>query len=105
MTDKEKLFCASHARVIKAMAHPSRLWILRRLSEGERCVCELVDGLGADFSTVSRHLAVLRQAGIISDDKRGKQIFYRLRVPCVLKFMDCVSAVIREQAEDRKAVI
>jgi len=50
--------------------------------------------IDADFSTVSKHLAVLKHAGIIEDEKRGKQVFYRLKVPCVLSFMHCVEAVI-----------
>ena len=44
------------AGVIKAMAHPTRLFLVEQLATGERCVCELTDGVGADISTVSRHL-------------------------------------------------
>ncbi|MHB8078853.1 MAG: ArsR/SmtB family transcription factor [Candidatus Krumholzibacteriia bacterium] len=92
----------ARARVIKALGHPTRLFIVDELSRGERCVCELRDLVGADISTVSRHLAVLREAGLVSDDKRGVQVFYRLRVPCVLNFFGCVEAVL--QANARQAV-
>jgi len=81
---------------MKAMAHPSRLFIIDELSRGERCVCELTEMIGADVSTVSKHLAVLREAGLVLDDRRGVQIFYRLRVPCILNFFGCVEAVIAE---------
>jgi ArsR family transcriptional regulator len=84
MTEKEKLIYAAKARVIKALAHPTRLWMVERLADGERCVCEFADAVDADFSTVSKHLALLRQAGIVEDEKRGKQVFYRLKVPCVI---------------------
>lgn len=87
------------ARILKALAHPTRLWIVERLADGERCVCELVGGVDADVSTVSKHLSILKREGIIADDKRGKQVFYRLQVPCVLNFMGCVEAVIRTRAE------
>jgi ArsR family transcriptional regulator len=81
------------ARIIKALAHPTRLFIVDELSRGERCVCELTDMIGAEMPTVSRHLSVLRNAGILEDEKRGLQVFYRLRVPCVLNFFKCVEAV------------
>jgi ArsR family transcriptional regulator len=89
------------ARVVKALAHPSRLFIVDELSLGERCVCELTEMIGADVSTVSKHLAVLREAGLVLDDRRGVQVFYRLRVPCILNFFGCVEAVLEETARER----
>jgi ArsR family transcriptional regulator len=96
MTRENKAVLAAKTKVLKALAHPARLWMVEQLSDGERCVCKLVDGLELDFSTVSKHLLVLKNAGIVSDDKRGKQVFYSLRVPCVLNFMQCVEAVIKQ---------
>ncbi len=84
----------ARAKVMKAMAHPSRLFIIERLSLGEHCVCELRDMIGADLSTVSKHLSVLKDAGIVDTEKRGVQVFYRLKVPCILNFMTCVEAVL-----------
>jgi DNA-binding transcriptional ArsR family regulator len=86
------------ARVLKAMAHPTRLFIVEVLSEGERCVHELTDMVGADMSTVSRHLSVLKSVGIVADDKRGSEVYYTLRMACVLGFFDCVEAVLRGEA-------
>lgn len=82
---------------MKGLAHPSRLLMVDELSRGERCVCELTDLVGADISTVSKHLSVLKRAGIVQDDKRGLQVFYRLRCPCMLRFLDCIEAVIEEK--------
>ncbi|MCJ2165101.1 MULTISPECIES: metalloregulator ArsR/SmtB family transcription factor [unclassified Pseudodesulfovibrio] len=82
------------AKVIKAMAHPSRLLIIDELSRGERCVCDLRDLVGADMSTVSKHLTVLKKAGIVTDERQGKQIYYRLKVPCVLNFFHCIESVL-----------
>jgi len=95
MNKRDKAVLAAKTKVLKALAHPARLWMVERLEGGERCVCELVDGLGLDFSTVSKHLLVLKNAGVVSDEKRGKQVFYSLRCPCVLSFMHCVEAVIK----------
>jgi ArsR family transcriptional regulator len=100
MKAAEKKKFEARARVIKAMAHPTRLYIIDVLSRGERCVCELRDGVGADLSTVSKHLAVLREAGLIADEKRGQQVWYRLRVPCVLNFFGCVESVLKAKARE-----
>ena len=83
----------SQARILKALAHPTRLFIVDELARGERCVCELTDMIGVEMPTVSRHLSVLRNVGIVLDEKRGSQVFYQLRVPCVLNFFKCVDAV------------
>ena len=90
---------------MKALAHPSRLFIVDELSRGERCVCELTEMVGADVSTVSKHLAVLKDAGLVLDDRRGQQVFYRLRVPCILNFFGCVEAVIEEKARGQAALV
>jgi ArsR family transcriptional regulator len=79
--------------VLKAMAHPSRLLVLETLAGGERCVCDLQRLVGSDMSTVSKHLALMRRAGIVEDRREGLKVFYRLRVPCVMRFLDCVDAV------------
>jgi DNA-binding transcriptional ArsR family regulator len=82
------------ARVIKALAHPTRLYIVERLAERPHCVCELAALVAADMSTVSKHLSVLRAAGIVDDEKRGSQVWYSLRVPCILNFFGCIEAVL-----------
>ena len=99
MDDRTRARYEARARVIKAMAHPTRLFIVDELSRGERCVCELQAMIGADMSTVSKHLAVLKTAGIIGDQRRGAQVFYSLRVPCVLDFFGCVESVLRANAQ------
>lgn len=105
MDKQRKAHLEARARVLKAMAHPSRLLIIEELQNTERCVCELTEMIGADISTVSKHLSVLRQAGIVEDDKRGNQVYYRLRVPCMLKFFDCVESVLESQIQTRVACL
>jgi DNA-binding transcriptional ArsR family regulator len=94
---RQRLFEA-RAAIMKALAHPSRLMMVDELSRGERCVCELTDLVGADMSTVSKHLSLLKDAGIVDCRKEGVQVFYRLKVPCVLHVFGCVEAVREEQA-------
>jgi DNA-binding transcriptional ArsR family regulator len=86
------------ARILRALASESRLRIIRRLAEGECCVCDLVDLIGADQSTVSKHLSVLRDSGIVEGDRRGQHVYYRLLTPCVLSFLSCARAVLDERA-------
>jgi ArsR family transcriptional regulator len=102
MDTKTRQKYEARAHIIKAMAHPSRLFIVDELSKGERCVCELRDMIGADISTVSKHLSILKDAGIVEDDKRGLQVWYRLKVPCILNFFGCVENVLKANA--RQAV-
>lgn len=91
----------ARAKVFKALAHPSRLFMVDVLAHGERCVCELTAMVGADMSTVSKHLSVLKSAGIVSDDKRGMQVYYKLKMPCVLRLFDCVGEVLTRSAEEQ----
>jgi ArsR family transcriptional regulator len=105
MDAKTKQKYEARAQIIKAMAHPSRLFIVDELSRGERCVCELRDMIGADISTISKHLSVLKGAGILEDEKRGLQVFYHLRVPCILNFFGCVEDVLVANARRGAAVV
>lgn len=105
MYNQRKNHLDARARVLKAMAHPTRLFIVEELEKGEQCVCDLTAMIGADVSTVSKHLSVLRQAGIVLDDKRGNQVFYRLRVPCILNFFGCVESVLESQAKEQSAYL
>lgn len=100
MTQKSRAMIEAKANVLKALGHPTRLWIAEQLADGEKCVCELVEQVEVDFSTISKHLSVLKQAGVVVDEKRGKMVYYRLKVPCILKYMPCIEAVIRAGVEE-----
>lgn len=93
------------ASIVKAIAHPTRLFIIDELARQERCVCELTEMIGADTSTVSKHLTVLKNAGIVKDQKRGVMVYYQLRVPCVLNFFHCIEAVVQANAEEQMRLV
>lgn len=78
------------ADVFKALSNPNRLLIIEALSHGERCVADLTELVGLDISTVSNHLSVLRGVGLVVDDRRGAQVFYTLRNPCVMNMFCCL---------------
>lgn len=82
------------AEMFKALAHPTRLLMLEKLREEPWCVCELAAELGIEKSVASKHLAQLRNVGLIEDEKRGTVVEYRLVAPCVLDMAACAEATI-----------
>ena len=105
INSKQKARCETRASVLKALAHPARLFMIEQLAEKSYCVCEITEMVGLDVSTVSKHLTILKNAGLVNVEKKGKQVFYSLRMRCALNFLDCVEAVLREQAQDRMDAI
>jgi DNA-binding transcriptional ArsR family regulator len=101
MDDATRNRLGAQALVMKALAHPTRLFLVELLADGERCVCDLTEEVGADVSTVSRHLAQLRNAGVVRDEKRGLKVFYRLNCPCALDFFTCVDGVLHAVHAER----
>ena len=104
MDAKTRMRYQTRARILKALAHPSRLFIVDQLAEGERCVCELTEMIGADKSTVSKHLSVLKDAGLVDDEKRGLQVYYTLRVR-VTNLFSCIEAVVQSNVEAQLAAV
>lgn len=78
------------SEVFKALSNPNRLLIVDAVAAGERCVADLTALVGLDMSTVSNHLSVLRNVGILKDERRGTQVFYTLRKPCLLNVFCCL---------------
>jgi len=99
MTTEEIRFYRKRAETLKALANPYRIWIVEKLAEGELCICEFNKALDLDYSTISRHLSVLRNAGIVDYRKEGKQVFYSLRTPCILSFLKCFDEVVKMNVE------
>jgi DNA-binding transcriptional ArsR family regulator len=86
------------AKMLKALAHESRLMIVDRLSGGECSVGELRDLVGGDLSTVSKHLSLLRAHGIVEDRREGTTVYYQLLTPCVCNVFTCATQVLKERA-------
>lgn len=93
MNATDSIIHERRVEVLKALAHSSRLYIVLRLAGGERSVGDLTEEIGADISTVSKHLALLRDTGIVSDRREGQTVLYNLACPCILDFLHCVDAV------------
>ena len=95
----------ARARVAKALAHPSRLLILDTLQERELCVGELTPLVGADQSTVSKHLAILKNIGLVADRKEGSMSYYRVTCKCLPGFFSCIESVLEENLKTQQAAI
>lgn len=82
----------------QAVAEETRMEIVRRLSSGERCVCELQDDLEAGQSRLSFHLRKLREAGLVTDRREGRWVYYTL----VPEALDEMRAFLGECAPSRE---
>jgi DNA-binding transcriptional ArsR family regulator len=93
------------AEVFKALGHPVRLGVIEFLQGGEKCVCEIVEEVGTEISNVSKHLSVLKKAGIVADRRDGIKIMYRLTMPCAVDFARCVEGVVIQRLENQRAIM
>lgn len=97
MDEGTRRFFAAQADIFKALGHPSRLIMAEALTRGPLCVCDLHKLVGGDLSTVSRHLGVMKKAGIVEVEKRGTSVFYSLSLACLDTFLRCTGEVIRSR--------
>ena len=84
------------AEIGQALAHPIRVAILRLLSDGERCACEIEPCFDLDQSGISRHLTALRRAGLITSRRDGVRVLHRLTTPHVLQLLEAAEQILRE---------
>ena len=89
----------ARAKVMKALSSPVRLKIIHELSRGELCICELQPLFTMNKSTLSRHVAELKNVGIVGERREGVRIYLRLLIPCVLNMFECAMGVIRAEAK------
>lgn len=90
---------------MKALASPVRLMIVDELSRGERCMCELQPLFPMNKSTLSRHVAELRNVGIVTERREGVRSFLSLATPCILNVFECAMGVIRAEAKRHSKLV
>jgi ArsR family transcriptional regulator len=96
---------ASRAEVFKALGHPTRLLIVERLEKQPHCVCELTELVGADASTVSKHLSVLRTAGLVHSTKKGTTVYYHLACQCLSTMLEAVQSILERRAREQNLAL
>ncbi len=105
MDEKTRRLYELKAEVMQALAHPTRLLIVEHLMERELSVGDLAERVEAERSNVSRHLAVLLKADVVENHKEGLHVVYRLKTPCVMGFMSCLTQVLRARIEGATALL
>lgn len=89
------------AAALKALGQPTRLRILELLRNGERCVCEIFPAIQEEQSNVSRHLAVLKSAGLVASRKEGLNVHYRVKDPRLFHLLDAMDAVLHTHLQEQ----
>ena len=80
--------------ILKGLAHPVRLSIVEALANNEMCVCEIVEMFPLDRTTISKHLALMKNLGILEDRKEGLNVYYNLKIRCLPSMLACVERVV-----------
>ena len=97
-----RLSAKDRSVIVKAMAHPTRLLVIDVLTQGEKCVNELTNLAGCDVTTLSKHLALMRRAGLLQCEKRGVNVFYQIACPCFLEFFRCIDLIKLNQSLQKR---
>ncbi len=95
----ERLF-SMEADFFKALAHPTRIRILKHLRDSERCVCEFTEDLDMEQSNTSQHLAILRKQDIVSYRKEGLKVIYKVNYPQVFAVLDLIEDILIAQVNE-----
>jgi ArsR family transcriptional regulator len=90
-----------HAQVCSGLADPNRILIIYNLSEGPRCVNDIASAVELSQPTVSRHLKILRERGIVRVDRDGQTMNYRLSDMRIIQALDILRAVLADQLKDQ----
>jgi ArsR family transcriptional regulator len=102
---KRMMLFEKQAEIAQAMAHPLRLEIIDFLKDGEQCVCDIAEHIGAERSNVSRHLSLMVAAGVLEHRKEGLKVIYRLKCLCILDFFTCISGVLKNEAKENSQLL
>ena len=105
MTEQERIRCEARAAIFKALGHPTRLYICERLREAPHCVCELTELVGADTSTISKHLTILRNVGLVRSEKSGTTVYYSLACSCLKQFLQGAETLLKMKAQADSAAL
>lgn len=98
-----------HARICPALSDPKRMLLLYLTAERERSVSDLTEVTGMPQSTVSRHLAVLRERALVTTRRQGTSIYYKVKDPRLIQAMDSLrdvlNQVLQEQSDTSKEIL
>ena len=93
------------AAIAKAIAHPVRVAALEFVKDGEQCVCDIAEAVGTERSNLSKHLSVMVNAGVLQSRKEGLKVMYRIKTPCVVRFLGCLKDCLKEQMAEQQKML
>jgi len=101
----ERLYEARE-KIMKSLANKYRLKIVDTLGKKDKmCVSDLEDELNLNQSSVSKHLSILKDAGVVKSKKEGLKVYYKLKTPCIINYFTCVDNVIKSDLNDRMNIL
>jgi ArsR family transcriptional regulator len=95
----------TESEIYQALGHPIRLQLLDFLMEGPRCTCEIEPEFDVDQSTISRHLIILKKAGLVRSHREGVRVIYEIEDDRVRAMRKLVQEMIREHAREAMRVL
>ncbi len=104
MKDESSIY-KEQAKIFRALANPVRLYIINELTDREYCLCDLTKKIALDKSTISRHLKILKEAGITSTRKNGNVVYYSLKLHCILDYIKCVNDLIVHNINEQLKIL
>ncbi len=93
------------SEILKALAHPIRIILVDALRQRDMCVCDLNTLVDVDQSSVSRHLAQLKRAGIVSERREGMRVMHHLQTPCILDAIGCAENVLMDRHRKQESIM
>ena len=100
----QRLF-EKQANIAKAIGHPVRVAVIDFLQNGEQCVCDIAIRVGSERTNLSKHLSVMVAAGVLQSRKDGLKVIYKIKTPCIVRFLDCLRECLKEQAKETQELL
>ena len=100
----QRLF-EKQANIAKAIGHPVRVAVIDFLQNGEQCVCDIAIRVGSERTNLSKHLSVMVAAGGLQSRKDGLKVIYKIKTPCIVRFLDCLRECLKEQAKETQELL
>jgi DNA-binding transcriptional ArsR family regulator len=93
------------AEILKALAQPTRLKILKLLRNGEKCICEIVPAINGEQSNISRHISMMQKSHLVTTRKDGVRVMVNVRDSKVFEILDKVSAILKNQLKEHEKLL
>ena len=103
--DENTLILEQKVAILKGIAHPVRMSIVEALADRDMCVYEIAEMFSFDRTTISKHLTLMKNLGILEDRKEGLKVYYSLRIRCLPSMLSCIEKVVEVNDPERVFVI